>query len=190
MQRNHNKRLLGALTVLALLTALLTTVIGAGTAAAVSAVEINPKTGPAGTSVTGTGTEFVAGHHIQVSWETTTPIGSRALVDGTGHFTTTFTVPTDATPGDHNVTFNDIEGRFLLVAVFHVGTTERCPVAGTSATPSTGGRNSKFILKGDQWHPGGRVKIELPYGSPGKFYPRAEPPVDSSGNWQVTQTVG
>jgi hypothetical protein len=51
-------------------------------------VAINPMQGPPGMGVTGTGTNWQSGHHIQISWEYTTGVvlaNTTVKSDGTFH---------------------------------------------------------------------------------------------------------
>jgi hypothetical protein len=83
-----------------------------------SSVTISPAQGPAGTSVTGTGTGWTAGDQIQAIWNgpTGTDVGSPVTVNSSGDFTLPFTVPSSASPGSYQVAFYDSSQRYFEVA--------------------------------------------------------------------------
>src|SRR2546425_12251769 len=58
-------------------------------------VTLNPTSGPPGTSVTATGSNWIAGHQIQVELESGTVLAT-TTVQNNGTFTVTFTIPTNA----------------------------------------------------------------------------------------------
>lgn len=103
-------------TVVALLlaTSVATGVSGALTQG-VSTATISPTQGTLGTTVTGTGSNWPSGNHIQAIWDgpTGTYVGSPVVVNSSGGFTLTFSVPSNAQPGSHVVSFWDSEGRYF-----------------------------------------------------------------------------
>jgi hypothetical protein len=84
-----------------------------------STVAINPVQGPAGTTLTGTGTNWRAGDRMQITWEGATVLAN-TNVHSDGTFSTSFNVPANATAGAHNIYFTDLDSRYFLVAIFTV----------------------------------------------------------------------
>src|SRR5437879_462010 len=73
---------------------------------ATQAISLNPLTGPAGTTVTVTGTNFSSNSPITaVTYDGTTVITNPAIIqtDSSGGFSATFAVPSPSNPGSHTV---------------------------------------------------------------------------------------
>src|SRR5207245_2845739 len=77
---------------------------------ATQAISLNPLTGPAGTTVTVTGTNFSSNSAITaVTYDGTTVITNPAIIqtDSSGGFSATFGVPSPSNPGSHTVNARD-----------------------------------------------------------------------------------
>lgn len=128
-----------------------------------STVSINPAQGPAGTHVTGSGTNWTAGDSMQVSWADDGSILANTTVQSNGTFTVYFTIPSSAGLGGHNIYFTDLSSRYFLVAVFTVGTVDlktlrivalQLPAVGSSPTFRAYIQNKGTIASGNfniQW---------------------------------------
>lgn len=84
-----------------------------------SSIAISPTQGPTGAQVTATGSGWTAGDHIQAIWDggNGPNVGNPVVVGGGGGFTLTFTVPSNATPGNsYQVAFEDTDQRYFEVA--------------------------------------------------------------------------
>lgn len=161
-----------------------------------STATVTPASGPAGTTVSGSGANWTPGDHIQAEWgDDYSNLGNPVVVAGDGTFTDSFAIPSDATSGSHQVLFWDEEGRFFEVANFDVSGAPPPPPPScnpaVSLTPDSGPVGSQFVVAGAGWSAGGTVGITLPYGSPGIFYASTwTPTVGADGSWQFTATVG
>src|SRR5207245_2676811 len=73
-----------------------------------ASISLNPTSGPAGTTVTVTGSNFAANSGITISYDGTTVTTTPGTIttSSTGSFSATFTVPA-STAGYHTVTAND-----------------------------------------------------------------------------------
>ncbi len=85
-----------------------------------STVSINPNQGQAGTQVTGTGSNWTAGDHIQVSWADDGSILGNTTVQSNDTFTVGFKIPSNAGLGGHTIYFTDLDSRYFLTPVFKV----------------------------------------------------------------------
>jgi Neprosin len=94
-----------------------------------STVAINLMQGPAGTRVTGTGTNWQLGDRMQVTWDGAT-ILANTNVRSDGTFTASFNVPSNATAGAHNIYFTDLDSRYFLVAIFTLTPGQAAPLPG------------------------------------------------------------
>ena len=159
---------------------------------------ITPASGPAGSTVTGSGMNWQPGDHIQAEWGNDySNLGSPVVVASDGTFKDSFAIPTNATQGSHQVLFWDQEGRFFEVANFDVTSgSPPSPTCPPKPTPSvsfskpSGPIGTQFSAAGSGWYPNDTVAIHLPYGSKGLFgFTRITWPADSSGDWQVNITV-
>jgi polysaccharide biosynthesis protein PslG len=72
-------------------------------ATSASTISLSPSVGPAGASVTVTGTGFPAGKSVQLTWDNSAAGLPTASVNGGGRFKVTITVPA-AADGDHTLT--------------------------------------------------------------------------------------
>jgi len=108
-----------------------------------STVSLSPSTGPAGATVTGTGSNWTAGDAILVQWEDGTNLAT-TTVQSTGKFTVPFTVPSNATQGAHTVTFTDQTARYFIPATFTVGTIDLQTLRIVALQPPTVGYSTTF----------------------------------------------
>ncbi|WP_367323592.1 hypothetical protein [Streptomyces sp. HUAS ZL42] len=160
------------------------------TASAVGeSISVSPSSGPPGATVivTGAGWEEHGSRHIDVP----IMIGGEQVADPTpdasGTFRIAVTIPRSATG---SVVISAIIGNGGSAdVIFKVND---CPTNPTMATvPRSGTVGSKFIQKGNNWLPGGTVRITLPHGSKALFLTQsATPRVGPSGGWQTVVTVG
>ena len=120
MKRLFFKRLLVLPCVVILLS--LSNIVSPPVAHAASAVSLSPNQGSAGTKVTATGSDWSAGHSINVTWEGQSGNLAQTKVDGNGKFTVSFTVPSTATQGKHTIYFVDGTGNvgYFIPATFTV----------------------------------------------------------------------
>ena len=173
--------------------------VQAASAQGVSTAVVTPASGLAGSTVTGSGSNWTAGDHIQAYWsDTNSTLGGEVVVAPGGTFVDPgLTIPTGVASGSHQILFSDVEGRYFEVADFDVTGTSptpppsSCSAPSVSLTPSAGPVGSQFLMKGAGWISGGVVHITLPNGSKGIFYlQQVTPTVSSGGSWQTTVTVG
>ncbi len=104
--------------------------------AAAPTVTLDPTSGPAGTTMTAIGSRFTPGVVIDIEWD-----GQwidETISDDAGNFTTSFTVPQDATPGSHEVVFNDTSLSGPDVTVYFTVTPPSASVANFDAWPLSG----------------------------------------------------
>jgi hypothetical protein len=173
-------------------------VVQAASAQGVSTAVVTPASGPAGSTVNGSGSNWTPGDHIQAYWsDDNSTLGSEVVVASDGTFTDPgLKIPTGATPGSQQILFSDVEGRYFEVANFDVtGTAPPPPPACPSApavtfSPSSGPLGTTFTISGSGWVPGGKVTSTLPYGSRGWFTGYQTPTVNASGGFSYTETVG
>ena len=117
-----------------------------------STVSITPTQGPAGTQVTGSGTNWTAGDQMQVSWADDGSILANTTVKSDGTFTVGFNIPSSAGQGGHNIYFTDLTSRYSLVAVFTV-TTNTLTVTVQKVWTADGNNNAKTsFAPGDAIH--------------------------------------
>jgi hypothetical protein len=174
--------------------------VQAASAQGVSTAVVTPASGLAGSTVTGSGSNWTVGDHIQAYWsDDNSTLGGEVVVASDGTFTDPgLKIPTGATAGSHQILFSDVEGRYFETASFDVtGTSSApppppsCSAPSVSLTPSAGPVGSQFVMKGAGWISGGVVHITLPNGSKGIFGAAdATPTVSAGGAWQTTVTVG
>ncbi len=173
--------------------------VQAASAQGVSTAVVTPASGLAGSTVTGSGSNWTAGDHIQAYWsDNNSTLGGEVVVAPDGTFTDPgLKIPTGVASGPHQILFSDVEGRYFETASFDVtGTSSTPPPSSCSApsvslTPSAGPVGSQFVMKGVGWISGGVVHITLPNGSKGIFGAAdATPTVSAGGAWQTTVTVG
>ncbi len=161
-----------------------------------STVVITPASGPPGSTVSASGSNWTPGDQIQAEWgDNDSNLGSPVVVAGGGTFTDSFAIPSDATSGSHQVLFWDEQGRYFEVANFDVTGASSpppssCPAPSVSFTPAAGPVGTTFTITGDNWAPGGTVTSTLPYGSPGWFTGYQTPTADASGSFSYKETVG
>ena len=100
----------------------LSNIVSLPVAHAASSVSLSPNQGSAGTKVTATGSDWSAGHSINVTWEGQSGNLAQTKVDGNGKFTVSFTVPSTATQGKHTIYFVDGTGNlgYFITATFTV----------------------------------------------------------------------
>ena len=173
--------------------------VQAASAQGVSTAVVTPASGLAGSTVTGSGSNWTAGDHIQAYWsDNNSTLGGEVVVAPDGTFTDPgLKIPTGVASGSHQILFSDVEGRYFETASFDVTGTSptpppsSCSAPSVSLTPSAGPVGSQFVMKGAGWISGGVVHITLPYGSKGIFGAAdATPTVSAGGAWQTTVTVG
>ena len=173
--------------------------VQAASAQGVSTAVVTPASGLAGSTVTGSGSNWTAGDHIQAYWsDNNSTLGGEVVVAPDGTFTDPgLKIPTGVASGSHQILFSDVEGRYFETASFDVTGTSpspppsSCSAPSVSLTPSAGLVGSQFVMKGAGWISGGVVHITLPNGSQGNFgASNATPTVSAGGTWQTTVTVG
>jgi hypothetical protein len=82
-----------------------------------STVVITPASGPPGSTVNASGSNWTPGDQIQAEWgDNDSNLGSPVVVTGGGTFTDSFAIPSDATSGSHQVLFWDEQGRYFEIA--------------------------------------------------------------------------
>src|SRR4051794_32060763 len=73
---------------------------------AAQSTTLAPTSGPPNTVVLATGIGWPAGHRIEVWWSDGTTL-AQTTADGNGNFQVSFTVPSTATPGSHDLEIRD-----------------------------------------------------------------------------------
>ena len=170
--------------------------VQAASAQGVSTAVVTPASGPAGSTVTGSGSNWTAGDHIQAYWsDTNGTLGGEVVVAPDGTFTDPgLKIPTGVASGSHQILFSDIEGRYFEVANFDVTGTSpppTCPANPAVAfSPSSGPLSTTFTITGSGWAPGGKVTATIPYGSPGVFTGYQAPTANDNGSFSYKMTVG
>jgi hypothetical protein len=102
--------------------------IASAASAGSSTVSINPTQGPAGTRVTGTGSNWPPGDQMEVSWADTGAVLADTTVNSAGGFSVPFSIPSNASQGPHTIYFTDLTSRFFLPATFTVGPAQPPPL--------------------------------------------------------------
>ncbi len=175
--------------------------VQAASAQGASTATVTPASGTAGSTVTGSGSNWTAGDHIQAYWsDDNSTLGGEVVVAPGGTFRDPgLKIPADATRGSHQILFSDIEGRYFVPATFDVTGTppspppppRTCPPNQTvTFSPSSGRLGTTFTITGSGWLRGGKVTSTLPYGSPGWFTGYQTPTVDANGGFSFKATVG
>jgi hypothetical protein len=107
-------------------------------------ITISPDTGPAGTTITITGTGFLANASINITYDGASVIPSSVTVDSKGSFTTSFKAPSGPS-GVHTIIASDASytanAQFTSVIVATV--TPTSGAVGTTITASGGGFKAK-----------------------------------------------
>jgi hypothetical protein len=189
------------LILIAILAVPLSPIAGPGVQAALaqggSMAVMTPSSGPPGTAVKASGSNWTPGDHIQAEWgDNDSNLGSPVVVASDGTFTDSFAIPSSATQGSHQVLFWDEEGRYFEVADFDVTSgsptppPSSCPAASVTFLPDGGPVGTTFVIAGSNWMPGGTVTSTLPYGSPGWFTGYQTPTVGTNGGFAFKETVG
>jgi hypothetical protein len=115
-----------------------------------STASLAPASGPAGLQVIGTGANWRPGDQIQAQWgDNYSNLGNPASVVSNGTFSVSFTIPSNATVGTHQVLFWDIQSRYFVVASFTV--TQITVGQAVTASP-TGQAKTSFIPGQGIWY--------------------------------------
>ena len=114
-------------------------------------VTLSPTTGPLGSTVTVSGTNFVPGDGITITLAATT---ASAAVSATGTFSGEIVVPSAAVVGSNTVTAADTTGN-SKTAVFTV------PTAAVTVSPTSGTLGSTATVSGTGFPARGPVRIEF-----------------------------
>lgn len=120
------------------------------TSAQGSSVTINPTQGIPGTQVVGTGNSWTSGDYILVQWDDGTNLAN-TTVQSNGTFTVSFTVPSNATPGNnYDVYFTDQTAGYFIPATFTVTTNTSPALTVTTVFTRDGNGNvSNTFAPGD-----------------------------------------
>ncbi len=110
-----------------------------------SVVSINPTQGPAGTKVTGTGTNWTGGDQMQVSWADDGRVLGNTTVQSNGTFTVSFIIPTSAGQGGHNIYFTDLTSRYFLIPVYTVTSLSNVVVQQVWTADSNNNARASFV---------------------------------------------
>jgi hypothetical protein len=118
----------------------------------VSTATISPTQGTPGTKITGSGSNWRTGDHIQAIWDgpTGTYVGNQAVVNTNGSLSLTFSVPPGAPRGSHVVTFWDIDSRYFVNAT--VPFTVTYITVGGAFTAQNGQVKTSFIPGEVVWY--------------------------------------
>jgi hypothetical protein len=113
------------LMLLALLGVPLSLIAGPATQKAIaqgtSTATVAPISGAPGSSVTGSGANWTPGDQIQAQWaDNNSNLGSPAVVASNGTFKVSFTIPSSAASGSHQILFWDIQSRYFIAVNFTV----------------------------------------------------------------------
>jgi hypothetical protein len=119
-----------------------------------SSVTLNPTQGPAGTQVTGTGSNWSSGDTIVVQWDDNPPTTlATTTVQGDGTFTVSFTIPSNATQGNHTIYFTDQTARYFIPATFTVTASASAPITLQAIDVQNGnGQSQNHFHRGDVIH--------------------------------------
>lgn len=164
-----------------------------GAVAVGEAIRVSPSSGPAGSTVTvsGTGWEEHGSRGISVPIAIDGVSVATAHPNASGTFRVRATIPKKASG---TVRISAIIGNGgAAEATFKVGTKNGCPTNTQIASiPGVGSVGSKFLQKGSGWLPGGVVHVTLPHGSKALFLSVSggAARVGSGGGWQKVVTVG
>nr|WP_306926438.1 hypothetical protein [Streptomyces luteogriseus] len=156
-----------------------------------------PSSGVVGSKFVQKGNNWLPGGKVRI----TLPHGSKALfltqsatprVGPSGGWQTVVTVGKGTPPGTYTYTATEKTPKCPSKKIIQRDSFTVCPKNPTVATvPSSGVVGSKFVQKGNNWLPGGKVRITLPHGSKALFLTQsATPRVGPSGGWQTVVTVG
>src|SRR5438445_429877 len=106
-----------------------------------ASISLNPTSGPAGTTVTVTGSNFAANSGITISYDGTTVTTTPGTIttSSTGSFSATFTVPA-STAGSHTVSAKD--------AVSNSASAQYTVTPSISLSPTTGPTGTIVTIKG------------------------------------------
>ena len=109
-----------------------------------SVITISPNNGPAGTTITITGSGFLANGSINITYDGASVIPSSVTVDSTGSFTTTFKAPSGPS-GVHTVIASDASytASTQFTSVIVAALTPTNGAVGTTITASGGGFKAK-----------------------------------------------
>src|SRR2546422_811720 len=124
----------------------------------ISAISLNPTSGPTGTSVTVTGSNFATSSGITVTYDNTAITTNPATVTttSTGSFSATITVPA-STAGGHTVSATDASSNSAS-AQFTVTTT---PVATITLNPTSGPAGTSVTVTGSNFAASSAITIKL-----------------------------
>jgi hypothetical protein len=89
-----------------------------------STAAVTPASGPAGSTVTGSGANWTPGDHIQAYWaDNNSTLGNPVVVASDGTFNDPgLTIPPGAAAGSHQILLSDEESRYFVAASFNVMT--------------------------------------------------------------------
>src|SRR5256712_1053471 len=156
------------------------------TTSPVPAITLNPTSGPAGTAVNISGSNFAANSGITISYDnnaiTTTP--ATITTDSTGGFTGSITVPSSSAAGTHTVKATDASANSAS-ASFTVTTPPPPPVAKISLNPSSGPAGTTVTVTGTNFSPNSAITTVTYDGTS----VTTNPPIiqtDSSGGFSAT----
>src|SRR5947208_12390330 len=124
----------------------------------VATISLNPTSGPTGTSVTVTGSNFVANSAITISYDNTAITTNPATVTttSTGSFSATITIPA-STAAPHTISATDASSNSAS-AQFTVTTT---PVATISLNPTSGPTGTSVTVTGSNFVANSAITIKL-----------------------------
>jgi hypothetical protein len=100
--------------------------------------------------VTATGSGWSPGHVVSVQWDDGTELAA-TMVDDTGGFTVSFTVPANATEREYTINF---------VGIYrHGGEESSCPNPTVTFSAPSGTVGDTIRVQGKGWRPGGTVDL-------------------------------
>jgi hypothetical protein len=136
-------------------TALFATPASAAPGYGTAQISASPSSGPVGTDVTVTGTNFTPNEDVTLSFHSKYVRAGSASVDGDGNFTATITVP-DVDLGGHEIEATTADDD--ATAAFQVTGSATKPVSVSTTTPAPGG---SLTVSGTSCTPGADITISL-----------------------------
>src|SRR6266567_3343021 len=142
---------------------------------------LGPGSGGAGTTITVSGTGFLASEGITVGWDQSNNQVATAPANGSGAFSTSFAAPSGT--GNHLVFASGQTSHFTLATTFTLSGTGNVGGANLSITPASGRAGSQVNLNGTGFGGGEQVNLTID----GSFATSVT--ADGNGNFTTTITM-
>ena len=122
-------------------------------------LSLSPGSGGAGTTITVSGTGFLASEGITVGWDQSNNQVATATANGSGAFSTSFAAPSGT--GNHLVFASGQTSHFTLATTFTLSGTGNVGGANLSITPASGRAGSQVNLNGTGFGGGEQVNLTI-----------------------------